>query len=131
MLPGGPGVSTGLFPESVVDVMTGAMGCVIRVGVRKSGDAGPLEAEKVWAWSSPEPVEGASQTAVGLGCSELWERQGVRGEHEAQGPCRGSREAERARGGVQAQLLAGRPRAESSGPSAQSSGGLKVLGSSR
>ena len=81
--------------------------------------------------SPPEPAEGASQTAVGLGCSELWERQGVRGEREAQGPCRGSREAERARGGVQAQLLAGRPRAESSGPSAQSSGGLKVLGSSR
>ena len=99
VLPGGPGVSTGLFPESVVDVTAGAMGCVIRVRGREPGDAGPPEAEKVWGRSSPEPAEGASQTAVGLGCSELWERQGGRCECEAQGPCRRSGEAERARGG--------------------------------
>lgn len=130
VLPGGPGVSTGLFPESVVDVMTGAMGCVIRVGVRKPGDAGPPEAEEVWARSSPEPAEGASQTAVGLGCSEVWQRQGVWCEHEAQGPCCGSGEAERSRGRCRRSCWRGRPRAERSGPSAQGSGGLEVLGSS-
>ena len=83
VLPGGPGLSTGLFPESVVDVTAGAMGCVIRVRGREPGDAGPPEAEKVWGRSSPEPAEGASQTAVGLGCSELWERQGVRCAQES------------------------------------------------
>ena len=38
---------------------------------REPGDAGLPQAEKVWGGSSPEPAEGASQTAVGLGCSEL------------------------------------------------------------
>ena len=127
VLPGGPGVSTGLFPESVVDVMAGAVGCMIRVRGREPGDAGPPEAEKVWGRFSPEPAEGASQTAVGLRCSELWERQGVQCEREAQGPCRRSREAERAHGG-DAAAGGGQPGAENSGPSAQSSGGLKVLG---
>ena len=127
VLPGGPGVSTELFPESVVDVTAGAVGCMIRVRGREPGDAGPPEAEKVWGRFSPEPAEGASQTAVGLRCSELWERQGVQCEREAQGPCRRSREAERARGG-DAAAGGGQPGAENSGPSAQSSGGLKVLG---
>lgn len=101
VLPGGRG-STGLFPESVVDVMTGATGCVVGRGPG-SQDAGPPGKPSVER-SSPEPAEGASQTAVGLGCSELWQRQGVRCEHEAPGSLSRDGEADALEGEMQAQL---------------------------
>ena len=107
LLPGGPGVSPGLFPGSAVDVMAGATGCVIEEDsgsqgtqafrkLKRCGEGPPRSLQKEparlqWAWDAQSCRRGK-----GCGVSSTL-RVRVAGARKLSAP----------KGEMQAQLLPG------------------------